>query len=50
MPKCKRYLSIVLSLLILGGAIPDSNVTVQAAEPSAIAPYALCFHCADAAK
>ena len=39
MPKCKRSLSIVLSLLILGGAIPDGNVIVQAAEPSAIAPY-----------
>lgn len=40
MPKCKRYLSIVLSLLILGGAIPVSHVTVQAAEASATAPYA----------
>jgi hypothetical protein len=37
--KCKRSLSIVLSLLILGGAIPVSHVTVQAAEASAITPY-----------
>ena len=40
LPKCKRSLPIVLSLLILGGTIPVSNVTVQAAEASAIAPYA----------
>ena len=40
MPNCKRLLSIVLSLLILSGAIPDSNATVQAAEAPAIAPYA----------
>lgn len=38
--KCKRSLSIVLSLLILGGAIPVGHATVQAAESSAIAPYA----------
>ena len=40
LPSCKRFLSIVLSLLILSGAIPDSSVTVQAAEAPAIAPYA----------
>ena len=40
LPNCKRLLSIVLSLLILSGAIPDNSVTVQAAEAPAIAPYA----------
>jgi hypothetical protein len=37
--KCKRSLSIVLSLLILSGAIPVGHATVQAAEASAITPY-----------
>ncbi|WP_261301645.1 carbohydrate-binding protein [Paenibacillus andongensis] len=36
---CKRSLSIVLSLLILGSAIPVGNTTVQAAESSAVPPY-----------
>ncbi|QYR22776.1 carbohydrate-binding protein [Paenibacillus sp. sptzw28] len=40
LPKCKRLFSIVFSLLILSGAIPDSSVTVHAAEASAIAPNA----------
>ncbi|GMK46423.1 hypothetical protein PghCCS26_35520 [Paenibacillus glycanilyticus] len=39
LPKCKRSLSIVLSLLILGGIIPVGHATVQAAESSGIAPY-----------
>ena len=43
LPKCKRSLTIVLSLLILGGTIPVSNVTVQAVEAQPLRPMPLMF-------